>query len=77
MLREKRPFPSATDLSFRQPSPFVIPSEGEESAVRHSGAPNLEFYNHFSFVIPSVARDLRFPFFSLLVGDYWFPPEFL
>jgi hypothetical protein len=26
----------------------------EGSAVRHSGAPNLPFYNHFPFVIPPV-----------------------
>jgi hypothetical protein len=27
-------------------SPFVIPSEAEGSAVRHSGAPNFSVYNH-------------------------------
>jgi hypothetical protein len=31
--------------------------EGEESAVRRSGAPNLPFYNYFLFVVP---RDLQF-----------------
>jgi hypothetical protein len=30
--------------------------EAEGSAVRHSGAPNLPFYNHFPFVILSGAR---------------------
>jgi hypothetical protein len=29
--------------------------EAEGSAVRHSGAPNLPFYNHFPFVILSEA----------------------
>jgi hypothetical protein len=33
------PFP------FNNPLLFVIPSEAEGSAVRHSGAPNLPFYN--------------------------------
>jgi hypothetical protein len=44
------PFP------FNNPLLFVIPSEAEGSAVRHSGTPNLAFY-HFPFVILSSAQD--------------------
>ena len=40
------PFP------YNDPLLFVIPSEAEESAVRHSDAPNLPVYNYYiSFVI--------------------------
>jgi hypothetical protein len=45
---------------FSHPLLFVIPSEAEGSAVRHSAEPNLSFYNHFPFVILSDGRDLRF-----------------
>jgi hypothetical protein len=38
-------------LPFNNPLLFVIPSEAEGSAVRHSGALNLPFHNHFPFVI--------------------------
>jgi hypothetical protein len=49
---EKASLPPATALSlrncpfpFNNPLLFVIPSEASGSAVRHSGAPNLPFYN--------------------------------
>jgi hypothetical protein len=44
-------------LPFNNPLLFVIPSEAEGSAVRHSGALNLPFHNHFPFVILSGAQD--------------------
>jgi hypothetical protein len=34
--------------------------EAEGSAVRHSGAPNLPFYNHFPFVILRVCNFIGF-----------------
>src|SRR5579863_1086493 len=36
---------------YNDPLLFVIPSEAEESAVRHSGAPDLQVYNYLPFVI--------------------------
>jgi hypothetical protein len=45
--------------AYNDPFLFVIPSEAdlsrravEESAVRHSGAPDLQVYNHLPVVIP-------------------------
>jgi hypothetical protein len=38
-------YPLATVLSFRRPSPICDSERSEESAVRHSGARNLKFYN--------------------------------
>ena len=40
-----------------EPSPFCHSERSEESAVRHSGAPNLKVYSHLSLCHP----DLRFP----------------
>jgi hypothetical protein len=57
----QRSFPFQQRSSpFSHPLLFVIPSEAEGSAVRHSAEPNLSFYNHFPFVILSDGRDLRF-----------------
>ena len=46
------PYPlGSSPLPFHHPLLSVIPSEAEESAVRHSGAPNLPVCNHLPFVI--------------------------
>jgi hypothetical protein len=59
----------------------------EGSAVRHSGAPNLSFYNHFLFVIleEDTATTALSPHFSLTsqcavsirVRFVWAPAGFL
>src|SRR5579859_7816540 len=46
-----RAIPWQQSYAYNHPLLFVIPSEAEESAVRHSGAPNLQVYNYFLFVI--------------------------
>ena len=48
--RHRRPnnraIPWQQSYAYNDPLLFVIESEAEESAVRHSGAPNLPFHNY-------------------------------
>ena len=46
-----RAIPWQQSYAYNDPLLFVIPSEAEESAVRHSGAPDLPVYNYLPFVI--------------------------
>src|SRR5579859_5037946 len=46
-----RAIPWQQSYAYNHPLLFVIPSEAEESAVRHSGAPDLPVYNYLPFVI--------------------------
>jgi hypothetical protein len=47
------PCPLATALSLQRPFPFCHSERSEESAVRLSGAPNLEVYSHLSLWHPA------------------------
>ena len=55
-----RAIPWQQSFAYNDPLLFVIPSEAEDSAVRHSGAPNLPVYNYLPFVILSEAQDDNF-----------------
>jgi hypothetical protein len=58
--------PGLEELAYNDPLLFVIPSEAvEESAVRHSGAPDLPVYNYLPFVILRACNFFRsFVFFA-------------
>ena len=60
-----RAIPWQQCYAYHGPLLFVIPSEGEESAVRHSGAPDLPVYNYLPFVILRACDFFRsFVFFA-------------
>src|ERR1700741_4495775 len=54
-----RAIPWQPSYAYNDPLLFVIPSEAEESAVRHSGAPDLPVYNYcLSFVADRSASQI-------------------
>jgi hypothetical protein len=57
-----RAIPWQPSYAYNDPLLFVIPSEAEESAVRHSGAPDLPVYDYLPFVILRACDFFNFPY---------------
>jgi hypothetical protein len=57
-----RAIPWQQSYAYNDPLLFVIPSEAEESAVRHSGAPDLPVCTYLPFVILRACDFFSFPY---------------